>query len=67
MFCECKDCFTIVEVLAWIKDNVLLEDVRTGLRYVLTSDEFLQFHRVLKYECDVSEYEGANLSWLEAE
>lgn len=61
MFCKNKDCFTIVEVLAWIGDNVLLEEVHSGLRYVLTSDEFLQFHETLAYECDTSDYNGANL------
>lgn len=57
-FSKFKNSFTIIEVIAWIGEEVLLEDVKTGLRYVLTSEEFLQFHESLKFECDISEYNG---------
>jgi hypothetical protein len=61
MFGKFKDCFTVVEVLLWIDDKVLLEEVKSGLRYVLSGDEFLQFHETLSYECEASDYNGANL------
>jgi hypothetical protein len=50
MFSKFKDSFTVVELLLWIGENILLEEVKSGLRYVLTEDEFLQFHESLEYE-----------------
>jgi len=64
MFDPDKENFSVVEVLLWINDNVLIEDVKTGLKYVLTGDEFLQFHKMLTYECDVNEYIGSDLGRL---
>ena len=52
MFSKFKDSFTVVELLLWIGDKVLLEEVKSGLRYVLTGDEFLEFHESLEYECN---------------
>jgi len=59
-----RNYFTVVEVLAWVKDDVLLEDVKTGLRYVLTSDEFLQHHEPLCYKGDKNVYDGIDLNRL---
>lgn len=61
MMSKCNGCFNIVEVIAWIGEEVLLEEVKTGLRYVLTGDEFLQFHEMLDFDCDLDKYEGVNL------
>ncbi len=63
-------CFTVVEVLLWINDKVLLEDVKSGIKYVLTGDEFLQFHETLYYKCDLPNYTSSELArmkkWHEA-
>ena len=62
MFSKRNGCFSIVEVLSWFGDEVLLEDLKTGLRYVIDSDNFLKHHRMLTYECDISKYSGTDLS-----
>lgn len=64
MMSKCNGCFNIVEVIAWIGEEVLLEEVKTGLRYVLTGDEFLQFHEMLDFDCDLDKYEGINLETI---
>ena len=64
MFGKIKNGFTVVEILRWVNDSVLLKDVRSGIKYVLTSDEFLQFHEPLNYDCDVDDYNGPDLGRL---
>jgi len=61
MFSKYTDCFTVVEVLMWINNKVLIEDVKSGLRYVLTDDEFLQFHETLSYGHDTPDRSDYNL------
>jgi len=56
------DSFRVVETLKWNNTQVMLEDVKSGLVYVITWDAFFPYHEELTYECDVSDYCGADLS-----
>jgi hypothetical protein len=58
----CKNRLWVVEVIGWSKKDVLLEDVKTGLKIALDWDIFMEDFRKLEYnECDISTYTGANL------
>jgi len=55
------DSFRIVETLKWSNKEVMLEDVKSGLVYVITWDSFFPYHEELSYNCDTSKYSGADL------
>jgi len=42
--------FRVVETLKWTNKQVMLEDVKSGLVYVITWDSFFPFHEELIYE-----------------
>ncbi|RLA00504.1 MAG: hypothetical protein DRQ47_09410 [Gammaproteobacteria bacterium] len=54
--------FRVVETLKWTNKQVMLEDVKSGLVYVITWDSFFPYHEELTYECYTSKYCGADLS-----
>lgn len=52
----------IVCTIGWNDDNVLVEDIKTELRYVMNWELFLKHHQILEdYEGDVSDYIGPDL------
>lgn len=52
----------VVEVIGWSKNDVIIEDVKSGVQLAMNWDIFMEKFRKLEYKGGkISTYEGPNL------
>lgn len=59
--------FRIVIMLKWTDEEVMLQDIKTGLVYVMLWENFFDRHEELTYDCDLNTYSGIDLDKIKGD
>ena len=58
----CDKKILLVEVVGWTEDDAIVEEFKTGIRFAFKWNIFFkQFSKLEPFDCDTSDYKGADL------